>query len=130
VVRKLKDPEGLKNWMEGLQKIEHISGKPGEVGAKSDLYFLYKKKAMKLTEVILEQNLPHSIKFGYESKMGTNEVEIVFEKISSGSVKQTTNTHFPLKGFMKIMGVLFKGMFKKQSMKYMDAFKNYVENHN
>ena len=127
VVEKFKDPDGVKHWMEGLQRIEHISGTPGEVGAKSDFYFLHKKKEMKISETILEQNLPRQIKFAYQSPMGNNEVEMVFEKLTDHSVKQINNSYFELKGFMKIMGFLMKGMFKKQSLKFMTAFKDYVE---
>ena len=127
VIEMFKDPEGVKHWMEGLQKIEHLSGTPGEPGAKSDFYFLHKNKEMKISETILEQNLPSQIKFAYQSQMGYNEVEMIFEKLSDTSVKQTNNSYFELKGFMKIMGFLMKGMFKKQSIKYMTAFKNYVE---
>jgi hypothetical protein len=59
--------------------------------------------------------------------MGYNEVEMLFEKLSNNSVKQTSNSYFELKGFMKVMSFLMKGMFKKQSLKYMTAFKNYTE---
>ena len=127
VIEKFKDPEGVKHWMEGLQKIDHISGTPGEVGAKSDFYFLHKKKEMKISETILEQNFPAQIKFAYRSPMGYNEVEMLFEKLSDNSVTKTSNSYFELKGFMKIMGFLTKSMFKKQTLKYMTAFKNYVE---
>ncbi|MBK8967317.1 MAG: SRPBCC family protein [Lewinellaceae bacterium] len=127
VVEKFKEPEGAKHWMEGLQKIEPVSGRPGQVGAKTNFYFLYKNKEMKIEETILEQNLPRQIKFAYQSPMGYNEVELLFEKLSANSVKQTNNSYFELKGFMKIMGFLMKGMFKKQSMTYMEAFKKYVE---
>ena len=127
VIEKFKDTEGAKQWMEGLQKIEHISGTPGEVGAKSNFYFLHKKKEMKISETILEQNFPNQIKFAYQSPMGNNEVEMLFEKLSDNSVKQTNNSYFELKGYMKVMGFLMKGMFKKQSLKYLTAFKNYVE---
>lgn len=127
VIEKFRDLEGVKHWMEGLQKIEHLSGTPGELGAKSDFYFLHKSKEMKISETILEQNLPNQIKFAYQSPMGYNEVEMIFEKHSDNTVKQTNNSFFELKGFMKIMGFLMKGMFRKQSLKYMTAFKNYVE---
>jgi hypothetical protein len=127
VIEKFKNPEGVKHWMEGLQKIEHLSGTPGEVGAKSDFYFLHKNKEMKISETVLEQNLPNQIKFGYQSPMGYNEVEMLFEKLSDTSVKQTNNSYFEVKGFMKVTSFLMKGMFKKQSLKYMTAFKNYVE---
>ena len=32
-----------------------------------------------------------------------------------------------MRGLMKVFGFLMQGLFKKQSMKYMDAFKAYVE---
>ena len=96
-MQKFKDPGRVKHWMEGLEKIEHISGVPGEVGAKSDFYFLNKGKVMKISETILEQNLPQQIKFGYQSGMGYNEVEMVFEEIDANSVKQTSNSYFEMR---------------------------------
>jgi carbon monoxide dehydrogenase subunit G len=128
VAQKFKDPEGVMHWMEGLQKIDHVSGTQGEAGAKTDFYFLYKNKEMKISETILEQNLPHQIKFAYKSSMGYNEVEMLFEKLSDNTTKQTNNSYFEMKGIMKIIGFLFQGMLKKQTLKYMTAFKDYVEN--
>lgn len=127
VIEKFKDPNGIQHWMEGFQRLEHLSGTPGEVGATSNFYFIHKKKEMVIHETILEQNYPHQVKFAYKSAMGNNEVEMKFEELSEGSVKQINNSHFEFKGLMKIMGLLFKGMFKKQSLKYMTAFKDYVE---
>ena len=128
VIEKFKDPEGAKHWMEGFQRYEHISGTPGEVGGKTDFYFLHKKGEMKISETILEQNLPDQIKFAYQSPMGYNEVEMKFEKLSENRVKQINNSYFKLKGVMKLMGIFMKGVMKKQSLKYLDGFKHYVEN--
>ena len=44
VAAKFLEPEGAKHWMEGLQKINLISGTSGEVGAKTDFYFLCRGK--------------------------------------------------------------------------------------
>ena len=128
VIEKFKDTEGAKEWMEGLERIEPLSGTPGEVGAKTNFHFRNKKKTMVIEETIIEQNLPDQIKFAFRSSMGYNEVEMRFEEIGHSQVKQINNSYFELKGFMKIMGFLFKGMFKKQSMKFLDGFKAYAEN--
>ena len=127
VAEKFNDPEGVRHWMEGLEKIERISGTPGEIGAKSNFHYRYKKKEMVIMETIVEKNMPNQMKFVYESSMGSNEVEILFEKLSENEVKQISNTTMELKGMMKVLGFLFKGMFKKQSLKYMTAFKEYAE---
>lgn len=127
VIQKFKDEEGLKHWMDGFQKVEHISGIPGTKGAVSDFYFLHKKREMKIRETILEENLPKSIKFAYQSSMGYNEVETVFEPINENRINLTSNNYFKLKGLMKVFGWLMPGMFKKQSLKYMTNFKAYCE---
>ena len=44
-------------WMEGLQRIEPKSGKPLEVGSKTDFHFLHKGKEMTISETVLESVL-------------------------------------------------------------------------
>ncbi len=127
VIKKFTDPDGVKYWMEGFQKMEHVSGDPGQVGAQTNFYFIHRNKEMKILETILEQNLPNQIKFSYQSSMGYNEVEMIFKEIDATSVSQTNNSYFEFNGIMKYLGFLTKGMFKKQSMKYMTAFKKYAE---
>jgi len=127
VAEKMNNPNGTKQWTENLQVIEQISGKYCDVGSKRNLHFLFKKKEMIIIETILEQNLPEQIKFAYDSKMGRNIVELVFKKTAENQVEQTSNTIMELKGVMKLIGFIFKPMFKKQSKKYMTAFKKYSE---
>jgi hypothetical protein len=127
VISKFTEPNGATRWMEGLQRIEHLSGTPGEKGAKSNCCFVHKGKEMKISEEILEQNLPQHIKFAYQSGMGYNTVEIRFEAMADGGVKQINNSYFQFKGIMKWFAPLMKGMFKKQSLKFCNAFKDYVE---
>ncbi len=72
--------------MEGLLEIERLSETPYEVGAKSNFHFLHRNKKMQISETILEQNLPGQIKFAFQSSIGYNEVEMLFEQISDNSV--------------------------------------------
>jgi len=127
VIEKFKDTEGAKEWMEGLQSFSHVSGTKGEVGAETDFHFVHKGKEMTIRETILEQNFPHQIKFAYQSPMGYNEVEMLFEQLADGSTKQTNNSYFKFTGIMKFFSFLMKGMFKKQSRNYLDGFKRYAE---
>lgn len=127
VAAKFMEPDGALEWMEGLEKIERLSDKPHEVGAKSRFHTKHKNKIFVIDETILEQNMPNQIKFGFTSSMGYNEVEMVFEAIDDQSTKQINHSYFQLQGFMKLLGPLMKGMFKKQSMKYLDGFKAYAE---
>jgi len=127
VSEKFKDPNGIMHWMEGLQRIEVTSGTPGQAGCIRTLHFLNKNKEMEVDETILEENLPHQMKFSYRSPMGNNIVEIQFSKIDDTSVLQTNTTEMELKGLMKVIGGVFKGMFKKYSLKLMVAFKDYAE---
>ena len=39
VIELFDNPDNLKKWMEGLQSFEHLSGTPGQPGAKSRLFF-------------------------------------------------------------------------------------------
>jgi len=94
--------------MEGLKRIERVSGYAGEVGAKSRLYTEHKKRKFEMIETILE-NRPDGIKFAFESSLGYNEVDIRFEKVDENQTRQTNTSYFKLKGIMKIMGVLMKG---------------------
>jgi hypothetical protein len=127
VATKFMEPNGALQWMEGLQKIERLSDNPYEVGAKSRFHSLHKNKKFVIDETILEQNMPNQIKFAFNSPMGYNEVEMVFEQLNDNSTKQINHSYFQLKGIMKLLGPLMKGMFKKQSMKYLNAFKEFAE---
>lgn len=127
IAEKFNDKEGAKEWMEGLHTIEPVSEIQGKKGSTCYFHFTHKGREMKLLETILEENLPHQIKFSYSGDYGYNEVEMIFEEVSENSVRQISNNYFQMKGFMKIMSFFMKGMFKKQSMKYLNSFKYFCE---
>ncbi len=127
VIELFDNPDNMKKWMEGLQSFEPLSGTPGQPGAKSRLKFKMGKREIELIETITVRNLPYEFSGTYEMKGVFNIVKNKFIALSDNKTKYVTEHEFQLQGFMKIMGFLMPGAFKKQSLKYLTDFKNFVE---
>lgn len=128
VIALFDNTDNMGKWMEGLQSFEHISGTPGQVGAKSRLKFKMGKREMEMIETVTVRNLPEEFSGTYEGKSGFNIVRNKFVPLPDNRTKYINEQEFQFKGFMKIMALLMSGVFKKQSMKYLTAFKKFVEN--
>ena len=127
VVELFDNPGNLKEWMDGLQSFQHLSGTPGQPGAKSLLKFKMGKREIEMIETINVRNLPHEFSGTYEAKGVYNVVTNRFVPLAENRTKYITEQEFQFSGFMKIIGWLMPGAFKKQSMKYANDFKNFVE---
>jgi len=128
VIELFDNPDNMGKWMEGLQSFEHLSGTPGEPGAKSRLKFKMGKREIEMIETVTVRNLPDEFSGTYEAAGVFNIVKNKFEKISENKTKYFTENEFQFKGFMKIMAWIMPGAFKKQSMKYLKNFKQFAEN--
>ena len=111
--------------MDGLENFEPISGNPGQVGAKSRLKFKMGKREIEMIETITVKNLPDEFSGTYEVKGVFNIVKNKFVALPDNRTKYVSEQEFQFKGFMKCIGFLMPGMFKKQSMKYLIDFKNF-----
>ena len=127
VIELFDNPDNMSKWMEGLQSFEHISGTAGQPGAKSRLKFKMGKREIEMIETITVRNLPDEFSGTYEAKGVFNIVKNKFTSLPGNRTKYVTEQEFQFKGFMKIIGFLMPGVFKKQSMKYLIAFKNFAE---
>ncbi len=127
VIELFDDPKNLPHWMEGLQSFEHISGTPGQPGAKSRLKFKMKNREMEMIETVKTRNLPHEFTGTYEANGAFNTVTNRFARLSDTRTKYINEQEFQFKGFMKVIAFLMPGVFKKQSMKYLQAFKDFAE---
>jgi uncharacterized membrane protein len=127
VVGLFDDPANMDKWMEGLQSFEHISGTPGQPGAKSRMKFKMGKREIEMIETITVRNLPAEFSGTYEAKGVFNVVKNRFVPLPGDRTKYITENEFRFTGFMKLIGWLMPGAFKKQSMKYLTDFKNFVE---
>ena len=127
VIELFDNPDNLKLWMEGLQSFEHLSGTPGQPGAKSKLKFKMGKREIEMIETITVRNLPEEFSGTYEAKGVFNIVKNKFIAVGENKTKYINEHEFQFSGMMTLIGVLMPGVFKKQSMKYLEKFKEFAE---
>ena len=128
VIKKMDNVDNMKHWQRGLVSAEHISGTPGQVGAKMKLNYEFGKRKMELIESITKNNFPDEFNATYTTKGMNNIQENVFEETADGKTKWTSICEFiPASFMMRVMATLMPGAFKKQSKKYMEDFKNFAE---
>jgi uncharacterized membrane protein len=127
VIELFDNPDNMKKWMEGLQSFEHLSGTPGQPGAKSRLMFKMGKREVEMIETITVRNLPDEFSGTYEAKGVFNIVKNRFVRLSDSKTKYITDNEFQFKGFMKLIAFFMPGAFKKQSYKYLELFKEFAE---
>lgn len=128
VVALFDNPDNLKEWQPGLQSFKLIEGKQSEVGAKSELKFKMGSREIEMIETITVRDLPREFSGTYEESSVFNVVKNYFEKVDAYTTKYVNYNEFQFNNlFMKLMGFLMPGMFKKTSQEYMENFKKFVE---
>lgn len=127
VIELFSDPENMKHWQDGLVGYEHLSGTPGEIGSKTQIEYLMGKRQIKMVETITKRDFPDEFAAHYEANKVFNIVDNTFVPVNDKRTKWVCYNEFQFKGFMKIIGFLFPGSFKKQSLKVMKDFKAFAE---
>ncbi len=126
VIRLFDNPDNMSKWQPELVSFTPISGTPGEVGAKSKLIYTMGKRTIGMIETITVRDLPREFSGTYEADGVFNVVKNYFHDQGT-STKWISENEFQFKGFMKVIGFLFPGAFRKTSQKYMDQFKAFAE---
>ncbi len=127
VIQKFDNEENLKHWQKGLISMEHLSGEKGKTGATSKLTYKMGKRELEMIETITLVDLPEALHLTFDAKNVYNIQENYFEELANGHTKWISKNEFKFSGFMKLMGFLMPGAFKKQSYLYMQAFKAFAE---
>ena len=128
VIELFDSTENLKEWQCELESFEHVSGTPGQVGAVSHLVFLMGKRRMEMEETITSKNLPDEYAMTYEAPGMWNLVENFFiVKDENTTIYKSVQTFKGGSFMMKSMLFLMPNAFKKQSLKYMNNFKEFSE---
>lgn len=128
VIEKLDNADNMKHWQKGLLDYEILSGTPGEEGAKMRLDYQMGKRSISMVETITKRDFPREFNANYDTK-GVHNIQLNhFDEVDSQTTKWTSESEFQFSSFgMKLMGWMMPGAFKKQSLKYLEDFKNFAE---
>ncbi len=123
------DPDYLKEYQDGFQKKELVSGQMGQEGAVSKMYYKYGKRDMELTETITANRLPDSFEATYHHKHMDNTMKCTFVPLDDNRTRYEYEFEYTRINWVmpKLMAVLFPGMYRKQGEKWMRQFKEFVE---
>ncbi|WP_299399583.1 SRPBCC family protein [uncultured Gelidibacter sp.] len=127
-MEKFVNLENLKHWQRGLISMEHVSGTPGEFGAKMKMQYKIGKRHMALIETITHKHLPHEWHAIYATDGMDNIQENYFKSTPENHTHWTSINEFvPLNFMMRLMIWIMPRTFKKQSLQYMKDFKTFAE---
>lgn len=119
----------MREWQDGLQSFDHMSGEEGKAGAKSRMFYKTGKREFELIETIIENNLPERFVGEYAAKSMVNTMDNSFTEIGPNQTKWEAKLDYTrFNGFLpKLMGVFMKGLFKKETQKWLNQFKEFAE---
>jgi carbon monoxide dehydrogenase subunit G len=114
VIALFDNPDNMKEWQPGFISHEHMSGEPGQPGSKMRLKYKMGNRDIEMVETILTRNLPEEFSGTYEAKGVYNIVKNSFEATGDNKTRWVTYQEFKFSGFMKLIGWLMPGSFKKR----------------
>ena len=128
VVALFDDRANYKRWMPGLKSLERVSGVPGEVGAVTRLTFVWGRREMTMTETVLQRQLPDRVDLVYESPGSRNPSTHRFIALGPELTRYEQDSAFETDKLMfKLMQLVMPGWFRKHTLMYMTAFKEFAE---
>ncbi|NND07045.1 MAG: SRPBCC family protein [Saprospiraceae bacterium] len=107
-----QDEEKMSAWIDGFQKIEHVSGTPGTIGAVSDVYFIADGQAMTIRETITDIVPDESVSMSFTSDFMIMDYYLAMTstdgktKISSSTIAKGSS--LLSKSLMALMGSSIK----------------------
>ena len=129
VVAVFEDRNQIGDWQRGFVSLEEMEGAPGANGSKAILCYRNRGRDMTMIETITDNGLPHHFHGRYDMDGIRNVQRNFFKDLGNGRTEWRSESTFEFDSFlMKVMGKLMPGMFRKTSQRFMDDFKDWMEN--
>jgi len=123
-----KDADNLKHWQRGLKSSKLLKGESGKEGAKRKLKMTMEGRSITMIETITKCELPHHWHARYTSSGLESFQQNYFESRGEAQTYWKTTSEFKFSGFMRIVGNVLPGIFKRRSKTVMQDFKDFAEN--
>lgn len=127
VMELFKNPNNLKMWQSGLQSTKLLKGKSGEKDAKRKVKINIEGRQITMIETITKCDLPHHWHARYTTNNMRSFQENYFEAINQYQTYWKTKSRFEFQGYMRIVGRVLPGIFKRRSETVMKDFKAFAE---
>lgn len=122
-----QDVEKMAEWLSGFQKVEHISGTPGTVGAVSDVYFNTDGQEMVIRETINKIVANESISMSFTSDFMNMDYTLRMLSID-GKTKISSNTTATGNGLIsKSIIALVSSTIQAQEQTNLNKLKQTIE---
>ena len=129
VVAAFMNPAYLKEYQDGFQKKEVISGNAGEEGCVSKMHYQYANREMVLTETIVKNQLPEYFEAFYHHEHMDNTMKVSFVEIDANTTRYNYEYEYTRLSWImpKLIGILFPNVYRKQGEKWFQQFKTFTE---
>jgi hypothetical protein len=127
VIELFDSTENMYKWQPGLKGHEHLEGEPGKQGAKMKLRYEQGARTIDMIETIVEHEPPETFAATYTAKNVYNLVHNRFTEEGPDKTRWYVENEFRFKGMMALMSVFMRGAIAKQTLKDMNAFKEFAE---
>lgn len=129
VVALFLDPANLKAWQPDLLSHEQIDGgDPAAVGARSRQIHRYGRQRVEMIQTITRNEYPEAFGAIYEADGIWNLIENRFVDLYGTRTRWEIDAEFRCSGvIVKLMTIFAPGMFRRQTMTFMQRFKAFVE---
>ena len=122
------NPDNRKEWMDGLESDEHVSGTPGMPGAKSRLVFKTGNMKTTMDGTVTVRNLPDEFSQTMEAPNVLTIITTRLVALSPQRTRHISEQEFQFKGVInKIVGFLLQKEFKNQTLRHIENFKRFAE---
>lgn len=122
------NPDNMTKWLTGLQSFEHLSGTPGEVGAKSKHTYDNNGKTIVLIEEITSRIANKELKGTLTHDMMESTMDNQFEDLGDGRTKVTATVNTKFKSLVfKLLSPFMKRGFQNRQNNDLRRLKELVE---